>query len=93
MRRLLSIKGSSRILRLEQSSMQFKAYYLVARDTLEENLARVIEEKQHVLNEILDGDDSAVDLDIFDRLTKEILTGAQKCQNSKKSKSPFRAVG
>jgi len=46
-------------------------YYLVARDTIEQRLCEVIQKKQSVISNILDGKDVG-DLDVFDQLLKEM---------------------
>jgi SWI/SNF-related matrix-associated actin-dependent regulator 1 of chromatin subfamily A len=49
------------------------AWYLVARDTIEEKLVKLLQERQRVINRTLDGDRDGDDLSIFDILTKELL--------------------
>ena len=51
-------------------------YYLVAKNTIEEHLCKVIQEKQQIVNQVLDGINIKQDnLDIYDRLAKELLKG------------------
>ncbi len=67
------LQGEDRVHRIGQtrgSSM----YYLIARNTIEELLCRVIQEKQKVLEATLDGEGSGEDLDIFDRLEQEMMS-------------------
>ena len=47
-------------------------YYLVARNTIEEDLCHLIQTKQKVLDEGIDGIKNSNDLDIFNQLTKAI---------------------
>jgi len=47
-------------------------YYLVAHDTLEEKLCRVLQKKQGVLSAVLDGGKTAEDLDVFNQLCNEL---------------------
>jgi len=47
-------------------------HYLVARDTVETNLVKLIQSKQKVLSKVLDGKKTPEDLDIFDQLCKEL---------------------
>lgn len=62
-----------------------ESYYLVARDTMEEKLCEIIQEKQKVLNETLDGESSdASSLNIFDKLT-EILAGKKAMRNFRRN--------
>jgi len=55
-------------------------YYLVARDTIEERLCRIIQEKQDVLTRTLDGEEHVEQrkIDIFDQLEKELLKGERQ---------------
>jgi SNF2 family DNA or RNA helicase len=50
-------------------------YYLVAKDTLEENLCQIIQKKQDVLTQTLDGGNlqNQMKLDIYDLLERELL--------------------
>ncbi len=54
-------------------------YYLVAKDTLESSLCKLIQDKQDVLTRTLDGEDhlGKMKIDIFDRLEREILKGVR----------------
>jgi len=64
-------QGEDRIHRIGQTNAA-QCYYLVARNTIEEDLCRILQEKQAVLEATLDGVDTGEDLDIFDQLTKSI---------------------
>ena len=46
--------------------------YLVAQGTIEEKLAKINQEKQKVLNAVMDGSSNGEHLDIFDQLVKEL---------------------
>ena len=51
-------------------------YYLVAKNTIEEQLCKVIQEKQQIINKVLDGIKIKQDkLDIYDILSNELLKG------------------
>lgn len=67
-------QAEDRIHRIGQKNSA-NIYYLIAHDTIEENLLRIIQEKQGVLSSTLDGSKQINNLDIYDRLTKEILRG------------------
>jgi len=64
-------QGEDRIHRIGQENAA-SCYYLVARNTIEEDLCLVLQEKQAVLEATLDGAGSGDDLDIFDQLTERI---------------------
>ena len=49
------------------------SFYLVAKGTLEEKLIKILQDKQKVLNAVLDGNGKGDQLDIFDQLTQELL--------------------
>lgn len=51
------------------------AYFLVAKDTVEERLCEIVADKQGVASTIIDGVDAVHDLDIFDRLEDEMKKG------------------
>lgn len=48
------------------------AHYLVARGTIEEKLAELLQRKQAVLSATMDGGECEGDLDVFDLLTQEL---------------------
>jgi SNF2 family DNA or RNA helicase len=55
-------------------------YYAVAKDTIEERLCQIIQDKQDVLTRTLDGekDLDRMKIDIYDMLEREILKGAKR---------------
>lgn len=48
-------QAESRIHRIGQEAENITAYYLVAKDTVEEDIAAVLDEKQKILTQVLDG--------------------------------------
>ena len=50
-------------------------YYLVAKDTIEENLCELIQKKQAILSATLDGKKRKDDLNIYNELMKTLLKG------------------
>lgn len=54
-----------------------RAWYLLARGTIEEDLAKIIQRKQRVLSRALDGGPRAEDLDVFDLLEARIRERAR----------------
>jgi SWI/SNF-related matrix-associated actin-dependent regulator of chromatin subfamily A-like protein 1 len=66
------LQGEGRIERIGQTQKMF-VYYLCAAHTLDETLAKLIQEKQEIITSTLDGNDFQLDqLDVFDQLIKEI---------------------
>lgn len=62
-----------------------QSYYLVARETMEEKLCQIIQEKQRVLDETLDGKEPDGDsLNIFDQLT-EMIAGKRAVANFRRA--------
>lgn len=53
-------------------------YYLVAQGTIEEDLCSILQVKQSVITQTLDGEDHSDDLDIFDLLCKRLRHKAKK---------------
>jgi len=49
-------------------------FYLIAHGTIEEKLANVLQQKQSVFGQAIDGDASTGALDIYDMLTKALKT-------------------
>lgn len=70
-------QAEDRIHRIGQKAAA-NIYYLVARDTIEERLCSVIQEKQKVLSAILDGDETVNEIDVYDQLERELLRGSKK---------------
>jgi len=44
--------------------------YLIAKDTIEETLCKLLQSKQEVISQVLDGTRSDYDLEIYDELAK-----------------------
>jgi SWI/SNF-related matrix-associated actin-dependent regulator 1 of chromatin subfamily A len=65
------VQGEDRIHRIGQNG-QCMVYYLVARGTIEEHLIEVLQEKQDILEQILDGKGNGDDLDVFDALLRKL---------------------
>jgi SWI/SNF-related matrix-associated actin-dependent regulator of chromatin subfamily A-like protein 1 len=49
------------------------SYYLIAKNTIEEKLLKIIQDKQEILSATLDGKTNSKDLDVYDLLIKELL--------------------
>jgi len=64
-----------RLHRIGQSNA-VNCYYLVAQDTIEERLCRIIQDKQDVLGAILDNTSEGGDLQVFDLLMEELLNAS-----------------
>ena len=64
-------QAEDRIHRIGQKSAA-TIYYLVAKDTIEENLCKLIQKKQAILSATLDGGKRSNPLDIFDELEKTL---------------------
>lgn len=65
------VQAEDRIHRIGQKSTAF-IYYLVARDTIEERLCKILREKQSILEGVLDGQGNGDNLDILQDLLKSI---------------------
>jgi len=57
----------------ENSNKSMRIYYLVARDTIEHHLCEILQSKQDVLSETLDGSKKKNRLSIFDELQRKLL--------------------
>lgn len=64
-------QAEDRIHRIGQKHPTF-IYYLIAQNTIEEDLCRIVEKKQRVLDQILDGGKSKLNLDVHAQLMKKI---------------------
>ena len=60
-----------RIHRIGQTK-QTSITYLVAKDTIEEHLCRVLQKKQRIVEQALDGKSSKDSLNIYDMLSKKL---------------------
>jgi len=69
-------QAEDRIHRIGQVSNSM-VYYLVARGSIEEDLCKVIQKKQEVLNKVLDGDGTATEMDIFSQVEQALLQGGK----------------
>lgn len=66
-------------------------YYFVARNTIEENLCRLIQKKQIILSETLDGKARIKELSIFDELEKELRKESNMAKPMSKNTSEEEA--
>jgi SWI/SNF-related matrix-associated actin-dependent regulator of chromatin subfamily A-like protein 1 len=57
-------------------------YYLVGRETIEGRLLEILQDKQQILDQVLDGAEYHEGLDVYDQLTNELLTESRrnKCE-------------
>jgi len=69
-------QAEARIHRIGQLNTA-KIYYLVAKGTIEEKLCKIIQEKQGIISQILDGSEKINNSKIFDLLEEELRR--QKC--------------
>ncbi len=65
------IQAEDRIHRIGQKNAA-NIYYLIAQNTIEEELCELIQKKQKVVSAILDGDDNINNLDIYSKLVNSI---------------------
>lgn len=65
------VQGEDRIHRIGQNKVA-TIYYLVARKTIEEKLCKILQDKQDILAEVLDGGGRGDDLNVFNTLLKSI---------------------
>ncbi len=67
-------QAEDRIHRIGQKNAAM-IYYLVAKDTIEEKLCKIIQKKQRILSRVLDGSIKTNKLDVFKALNKALLKG------------------
>jgi SWI/SNF-related matrix-associated actin-dependent regulator 1 of chromatin subfamily A len=65
-------QGDARVWRIGQKR-KTRAFYLIAKDTIEEKLCLINQSKQEVVSSILDGGTQSDDLDIYSLLMKELV--------------------
>jgi len=77
-------QGEDRAHRIGQTR-GVNCYYLVGKGTIEEDLCRILQDKQEVLDATLDGRDMN-DLDVYEQLEKLILEGSDHVAGDRRSK-------
>lgn len=70
-------QAEDRIHRIGQKNAAM-IYYLVAKDTIEEKLCKIIQKKQRILSRVLDGSIKTNKLDVFKALNKALLKGKER---------------
>jgi len=70
-------QAEDRIHRIGQENMA-TIYYLVAKNTIEEKLCKIIQKKQRILSKVLDGSIETNRLDIFKALEKSLLKAKEE---------------
>lgn len=68
-------------------------FYLVAKDTVEQKLLEIIERKQGVLNQVLDGEEAVDSLDVFTQFQNSLLEERRYGQVPKNSLLPKNPKG
>jgi len=65
------IQAEDRVHRIGQTN-KVSIYYLIAKDTIEQDLCRIIQKKAIIVSSVLDGENINDKLDVFDQLMKII---------------------
>ena len=65
-------QGEDRLHRIGQKNAT-QCFYLIARNTIEEKLCRILQEKQEVLDSTLDGKAAVSKMDIYSQLERELI--------------------
>lgn len=65
------IQAENRVSRIGQTKAQ-TSYWIVGRDTIEERLVKVLQNKQQNIDAVVDGDDEVNQLDVYDQLIDEL---------------------
>lgn len=71
------IQAEDRLYRIGQGGHVW-IHYLIAGETIEETLCRIIQEKQKIIRGILDGGSPPDDIDVFDQLLKALHNETKK---------------
>lgn len=61
-----------------QKNVPVNAYYLTAQATIEEKLCKMLQSKQETSRAVLDGKKGSGDLDLFNKLCRALVKGAQR---------------
>jgi SNF2 family DNA or RNA helicase len=65
-------QAEDRLHRLTQTG-QVQITYLVSRGTIEERLCRILQDKQAIVNQAIDGCADTTDMDVYNELVKGLL--------------------
>ncbi len=77
------IQGEDRVFARLNDLHGATIYYLVAKDSIEEKIVRILQAKQGVLDSILDGGEDTNEFNLFDQLKTELL---QETKHGRKNK-------